>query len=91
MSTKVIGVSMPSNLSDDIDIIAKHLSVSKSAVVSALLCENVPMYARICEDRPPLERSSSMRFVPSSQGEILRMLNQLSVGMEVTQRDLFEK
>lgn len=91
MSTKVVGVSMPSYLSDDIDIIAKHLAVSKSAVVSALLCETVPMYARICESTSPLERGSSMRFVPSSQGEIVRMLNQLSVGMGVTQRDLFEK
>lgn len=91
MSTKVISTSMPLELIEGIDSVANYLSVSRSAVISAILFERVPMYSRMCDGLPPLERDGPMRFMGSSQGEIVRLLGELSVGKGVTQRDLFEK
>lgn len=91
MSTKVVSTSMPLELIEGIDSIARYLSVSRSAVISAVLFERVPMYSRMCDGLPPLERDGPMRFMGASQGEIVRLLGELSVGRGVTQRDLFEK
>lgn len=91
MSSKVVSMSIPTDLLKGLDLVADHFSISRSALVSALLHPVLPQYVEICGSSFATPATQPKRYRGSSRDDIIKALEVLRGGIGEVQGDLFEK
>jgi predicted DNA-binding protein len=88
-SSKKISVSLPSECINDLDLLSRHLGVSRSALLSGLLELSLPKLAiRIALTEASIEDGAPKRYTSSSKTALDSYLASLFRG---AQYDLFDR